>query len=589
MNFKIKTTDITRVFFIILAIVVVYFNSLWHDFAWDDEYLIKKNPYVKSWNYVPEIFSRHLYDGVAKESNFYRPLQLISLAIDYSAWKHNPFGYHLTNLFLHAANSILVYAISISLSISPAIAFVAAVLFGIAPAISGAVFYIPARADLLMAAFSFLSVLFFAKYIDKKKISSYLFSIASFAAGLLCKEMAIVVPFLLFLIWVFKNDKPRAPKILTPYLLVLSAYALLRLTIFNFAKGHDPFAYFEATNAIPLHNRVLTDFKVIIIYLRFLLFPYGLHIGWFLEPAKKIFEADIVMSAFAIAFLGFIIARLSQKNKFILFGSLWFLIALMPVLNILPVSVLVHDMWLYLPSAGFFIALSIIFMDFIGKKSGRLFGGIVIALFSVYYAFFTIQYGMTWKDSVSILTNTLKYESETPFARFFYNNLGIQYNARGEFGKAVRCYRNSILSAPEFAMPYNNMAIVYFENNRPLRAIKFFKKAIDIKKDYTEAYCNMSLAYNKIGLGGRAVEFLKIAVKIDPDCYKAYCNLGHMYSEAGDADTAIMFFKKAVESNPKHFEPHHCLSELYMKKNDSLNAAYEYEKALRYGLREDMD
>src|SRR3989338_4613385 len=192
-----KISSSTHILLISLIITITFSGSLKNDFAWDDSYLITGNDYIKSWSYVPKVFSTQLYEGSGMHSNFYRPLQLLSFMADYSLWKLNPFGYHLTSLLLHIFNSILVYLLAAIVCSSLTPAFITSLLFGIAPCISGITYYIPARSDLLMACFMLLSILLFTKYREKKKIFLYAVSVIFFIFALLSKEMAVILPILL--------------------------------------------------------------------------------------------------------------------------------------------------------------------------------------------------------------------------------------------------------------------------------------------------------------------------------------------------------------------------------------------------------
>ena len=89
---------------IILIIILgfaVYGNSLNGQFIWDDEHLIENNPNIKSWSYLPRIFTEDIGAGGGKEYSFYRPLQMMTYMADYSLWRLNVKGYHLTNIILH--------------------------------------------------------------------------------------------------------------------------------------------------------------------------------------------------------------------------------------------------------------------------------------------------------------------------------------------------------------------------------------------------------------------------------------------------------------------------------------------------------
>ena len=576
-----KITSKTHILLIALVIVTVFSPYLKNDFSWDDKYLVTNNPHIKDWSFVTKIFRGQLYEGDDLHSNFYRPLQTVSLMADYSIWKMNPFGYHFTSLMLHMLNAALVYVIIYAIAFSPHIAFFTALLFGIAPAISGITFYIPARSDLLMGLFMFLSIIFFIKYRRENNKIFYVVSVSAFILSLLCKEMAVALLLLLALI---AYREKVSYKYLLPHACVLSLYIFLRMTALNFAKGLNPVIDMSFPATVPLWNRILTDFKVILLYIRVILFPFDLHMDWFVKPAKNIFEPGILFSALALIFLIILIKRISRKNSLILFGALWFLLGLLPVLNIYPVSVFFGEGWLYLPSIGFFIMICVIFNDIVKPRIGKLLSGILVTLFFIYCVFFTMSYGKVWKDSISLFSNVLKYEKNSPFIHFTYNNLGMAYYDKGNFEKAVEYYKRSIQSEPGYFEPYNNLAVTYVTIKRPVAAISFFKKAIRLKKNYTPAYYNLGHVYDIIGFRARAMEFTKEALKIDSRCYKAYCNLGYIYSEKGDQARAMESFRKAVSIREEDYEARYCLANLYMKDGKYREALDEYNAASKLGL-----
>ncbi|HAZ11009.1 MAG: hypothetical protein A2047_00525 [Omnitrophica bacterium GWA2_41_15] len=582
-----KITKITHILFISLIIVIVFSSSLNNKFAWDDKFLIINNPHTKDFMYISKIFSNQLYEGGGMHSNFYRPIQLLSFMMDYRIWKLNPFGYHLTSLLLHIFNSALVYLIILAISLSPCIAFITASLFGIAPAISSIVFYTPARSDLLMALFLFLSLWFFIRYRQKGKSMLYAVSIVSFALSLICKEMAMMLPLLLVL-EISRNPKEGKAqfKILVPYITVLVSYALLRITVLNFAKGTNPIIDLSFSATLPLWIRLLTDFKVIFLYLRILILPLGLHIEWFVEPVRSIFQSGILLYIAGFIIIILVVKKISDKHRLILFGSLWFLFTLLPVLNIYPISVLFGEGWLYIPSVGFFIVLSVIFQDIIKPKLGKIFSAILIALFLIYYAFFTIAYGKVWKDSVSVFTNVLKYEKNSPFIYLTYNNLGMAYSDKGDIERSIEYYKKSISLDPNYFEAYNNLGVSYVASGEIVKAIKSFKRAIRLKKDYMSSYSNLGHLYTLIGFKNRAIEVLNAAIKINPYYYKAYCNLGYVYTDKGDTAKAEEFFKKASSLREEDYEPHYCLGTVYIKNKNYKKALDEFNKALKLGLHD---
>jgi len=86
---------------LIVIVLIVYGEVLFFDFVWDDIPFIKENQLIRSFRYIPYVFSNGM--PTIEAPIHYRPLMMISLMFDYFIWGYNPSGYHLTNLLLHLA------------------------------------------------------------------------------------------------------------------------------------------------------------------------------------------------------------------------------------------------------------------------------------------------------------------------------------------------------------------------------------------------------------------------------------------------------------------------------------------------------
>ncbi len=581
-------TDRTRRHFlyIIIVVLVVFLPSLKNDFVWDDNYLIVDNPLIKDWRHLPELFSTHLYKGNDMHSNFYRPLQSISFMVDYHLWKMNPFGYHFTGLLLHIINAILVYLIVLSLSSLPVTALITGLLFGVAPAISGIVYYISARSDLLMGLSVFLSFLCLLRYQIKKRRIFYFFSVAFFLASLYCKEMSVGF-FFVILSWIAVSRIARAEKIklIVPYVVVLLFYVFLRVSLLNFSKGPNPLIDFGYPASVPFWHRIFTSVKLIPEYAGLLLFPYNLHMEWFIRPAESLLRPDIILSILFIASSAFLFVKASRTHRIVSFGATWFILTLLPVLNIYPISVFFGEGWLYVPSVGFFIIIAKFLTGPVRMKAGRKAMAASAVFLLIYYSFFTLSYGRVWKDSASVFENVLKYEQKNPFIYLTYNNLSMAYFDRHDLQKSASAAGKSIELKPDYEYPYNNLGVVHMTRGEFVNAIKCFKKAISLNREYLSAYQNLAYAYRDIGMTERAVFFLKNANKIDPYNPKIYCVLGEISLDKEDELRALEFFQKAKALNSGSHQPYYYLGSYYNKRGRFDDAIKEFERAEELGLR----
>jgi protein O-mannosyl-transferase len=112
---------------------LVYGNSLRGEFIWDDFAYVKDNPHIKDWAFLPGLFSESVGAGAGVRSSFYRPVQMVSYMADYSVWKLDVFGYHLTNTLLHIVASICLYWLLCLVLQRPVLAVITAVLYVVHP------------------------------------------------------------------------------------------------------------------------------------------------------------------------------------------------------------------------------------------------------------------------------------------------------------------------------------------------------------------------------------------------------------------------------------------------------------------------
>src|SRR5213080_3123385 len=98
---------------LLVLIFTVHAPALRATFVWDDTALVLRDPLIRSWRLIPEGFQHFLFlDATA--SNFYRPLQRLTYAMEYWAFIFNPTAYHLTNVLLHATAAVALFAFAIA-------------------------------------------------------------------------------------------------------------------------------------------------------------------------------------------------------------------------------------------------------------------------------------------------------------------------------------------------------------------------------------------------------------------------------------------------------------------------------------------
>src|SRR5438477_12716624 len=89
------------------AAIIIHSPALQGQRIWDDQYLAHDNPFIKSPILILESFRHYLF--LDSLSAHYRPVQNVSFIWDYFFWNTDEFGFHLTNVLLHAASGIVLY------------------------------------------------------------------------------------------------------------------------------------------------------------------------------------------------------------------------------------------------------------------------------------------------------------------------------------------------------------------------------------------------------------------------------------------------------------------------------------------------
>ena len=538
MNFIRKSKKYILVFILISAVCfLAYFNSLGNPFIWDDEALVVKNTLIRSVQNLPLSFTSDLYFGVSSGSNFYRPLQTISYIFDYHFWQLDPFGYHLTNIILQIGVAFLVFLLVFNLTENLSIALSSAIFFAASPIHTEAVAYISGRAEMLMAFFVILGLLFFIssqKSPVKNPVLFYVLSLFSFVLAILSKEVAVVFPFIICgYIFYCLREKLKARhyfvKNVIAYFAISIIYLYLRLTLFNFTTLRAPsltkVAWFIRLSVLP---------KIILTYLKLLIFPVGLHMSR--ELLRPTSSSGILIAVFflgAIIFTGWRYLRYSQKNRVASFMLFWSLVFFIPQSGIFPINAFVAEHFIYLSSLSFFLLLAYIFQRVLRKELFIL----TVGLLTIFYIILSASRNFEWKNPLVFYKNIIQYSPDSFQA---HNNLGLQYEYLGRFYESEAEYRRALEIKPDLIEAHLNLANLYFK-------LKLYPQS---KAEY--------LALEKSQLGAKAGEVRN--------------NLGNIYEVTGDLAAAITEYNQALKLDPRLKFAYFNLARIYFARGD-LNLA----------------
>ncbi|MDB4349511.1 tetratricopeptide repeat protein [Omnitrophica bacterium] len=558
---------------IIVLGFLAYGNSLDGDFILDDKFFTKDNIYIKDFSNISKIFRSDIGAGAAYETNFYRPLQMITFMVDYSLWKSNVKGYHLVNILLHVLTAICLYFFVTLLFKDELLSLFTAILFVTHPIHTEAISYISGRADPLSAVFMLLCFISYLRYLHSERLGTYILIILSYTLALLSREHSLILPVLLLLYHYSFPAKTTGKKLklkgAAPILGISLLYILFRVTVLRPLLPH-------ISSTSTLLERIPGFFVAISNYIRLILLPFNLHMeygnGIFNLTNPKAIPGILII--FSLLFYAF---RKRHSNNLISFSIFWFFIALLPQSNIYPINAYMAEHWLYLPSIGFFLILAKGLSSVCRAKDFKIIGVLFTACLLVFYLYLTIRQNNYWREPLTFYKKTLEY---TPSTWKVYNNLGNTYYSMGKIEEAIASYKKAIGSNPGHARAYNNLGSAYFDTGRVGEAIVLHKKAIGIDPDDARAHYNLGNAYGSIGKIEEAIASYKKAIEIRPDYPRTYNNLGNTYYSVGRTKEAIALYKKTIEIAPRNAEAYNNLGVVYYGLGRIEEAIALYKKAV---------
>lgn len=551
---------------------VVYANALPNAFLWDDLFLVVGNPAIKRWDALPGLFTSDLFPG-AMRSGYYRPLQALTYALDYQVWGLAPAGFRLSSVAWHAASAVLLYAVGVRVLGIATAALLAALVFAVHPVHVEAVAYVAGRSDPLSAALLLGAVLAFLRGDRTGRVASA----GLYFLALLAREAALVLPLLLVVLDRVPPDRTsrrhaRRPfRDYWPYALALAVYGMLRAA--SVAPGVPP-----ATAAVPLGFRLLTSAEVIVRYLAILVVPRGLHMERTVAPVTSFLDPAALAATAAVVALVVTIVRMRARAWPVAVGVAWFLVALLPVANVVPLATFMAEHWLYVPVMGLCLAC--------GWAAARTTTGVVVAAVAVVlFAGLTVRRATEWRDARTLYEHLLPLAPESLRVRV---NLARAYQDAGDSARARTAYEEVVRrwpDRPETADALNNLGNLERDAGRPTEALAAFDAALALQSNHVAARNGRALALQAAGRVDEAERELATALAIDPAAATTHSNLGNLYFRRDEVARARDAYLAAVRLDPDHADAHNNLGSAYFRLGERALAEREYRTALRLDPR----
>lgn len=626
-----KSPQQTHLLVLLGLSILLYANTLSHDFALDDAIVITDNMHVqKGWAGLMDIFNKDTFHGFFKtdkqgllEGGRYRPFTLAMFAVELSIFGKSPFWGHLFNLLWYALTGIVLYLLSTGLFayrwnkiLSAWLAFAVALIFIAHPLHTEAVANIKGR-DEIMALLGCLAALYFSlRSYHSKQIGWEALAVLAFLIGIFSKENAITFLAVVPLTYWFFTDASvgKIIRYTAPFLVVAVVFLLIRSAVLpNVQIGavsrelmNNPFLKLEGTQYVPFTGaeKQATVFYTLGKYLQLFLAPYPLTHDYY---PMQIPRMDWSKPASILSFLLYLgmgiygVLGLRKKSP-IAYGFLFYLSTLSIVSNLfLVVGTNMSERLVFMPSVGLCIALVAgLAALFYGTKLPQTLRPqsllVSIGALALVFAGLTIMRNPAWKNNLTLFRTDAK--TSTNSAKV-HNALGGQLVSDAEKIKKDSLKSTPLLEeaaislqrAVELYPGYKDAFFLLGTCNIHLKkypeAVKYLEGAYSLNASDTNTVNNLTVAYRLLGQEegekranlANAFTYLKKALTFDPNDYATLRLLGVASNVAQDFPGALSYFEKAKNQMPQHADAWFELGMAYQFVKDNVKAQQAFAKA----------
>jgi tetratricopeptide (TPR) repeat protein len=583
----------TAAHLLVLAVLggLVYSKTFHAPFVLDDDGYLVTNLAIRDFGYFLEPSKVMALENMKLPFRYAfqtRIVTFFTFALNYRLHGLDLAGYHFVNLMIHLINAMLVYMLvkntlatpffrsrsgkdgdSLQAGSRDILPFFTALLFVAHPVQTQAVTYISQRFTTLATMFYLLSV---AAYAGSRRSRSttagwglYAVSLSSAVLAMLAKEISFTLPgtLALYEILFFEEGSKKRIALLAPFVLTMMLIPL-RLAVAGGAISDpglvgDSMITLAAGPALSPLDYLMTQFRVIVTYIRLLVFPVGQNLDYdfpiyrsFLDP-RVLLSFLFLLILFSLGVYLFLRSRRNdpdgrQELRLASFGILWFFLTLSVESSVIPIADVIFEHRIYLPSAGFllaFVALAAMgwhrlhrLVPEFGKSAIPVLIPLVLILSTAAYS-----RNAVWSDGITLWKDAA---GKSPGKARPHNNLGAYFEEAGRLEEAAREFRSAASLDPKNPEIRFNLGLVNFRLGRFDNAIGDLEATVSLRPEDSEAHYNLGLLYGRVGRPDLATKEMNTSYAI------RHYEQGKSYLRQGLPEEAIREFQAAIRLNPNH-------------------------------------
>lgn len=611
---KQSNSSIEKYYPVILSgiTILLYLQTLMFGFVLDDEAVISKNKFVQQGiSGIPDILTSFYWQGYWNlNGGLYRPLSLISFAIEWEISPANPFLHHFINIALYTLCITMLYKLLLKIipGNSSLLAASIALLYAVHPLHTEVVANIKSRDEILCLMFLLLSANALLKS-EKPSLTVAIFYILALSS----KESAIMfLPVYFFMQhMLLRRNIATSAKVLAPAILAAIVWMAWRYYVLSTAPPRVP--YTLADNSLfacdSIFTQKLTALTMLGSYILKLVYPLNLSYDYSYNqvPCAGLGDITTWLAIMIVAGLITIFVRTYKNKPVISFGILFFFLTLLPASNILfPVGTTMADRLMFTPMLGLILAGIYFIFDKAGLLNEKTLSTKVAAPVAIItVVLFTISFNRSkaWESNYSLFTTDINnapnsartnYNSATIFLNsgadtadyklaleYFekankidptdYNtllNMGVAYYRNHEYPSAVGSFIKAIATGKDNGNASLNLADVYFTTQKWDSAAKYYERAIQLKAINNQTHNKAGTAYFNLQQYDKAARIFSEGIKTYPDNTELLINYGNGLAMQKNYDSALAMFQKVYTLDKNQVKALYFIALTYQSMNN---------------------
>lgn len=563
---------------VVLLAIALYANTLGHGWALDDVAVVTKNQFTQQGiGGIPELLTTFYWQGYwDSNAGLYRPLSMITFALEWELSPDNPRLGHFVNVALYAAIAWLLFRLLVELLPRAGIrvAFAATLLFIALPVHTEVVANIKSRDELLCFLFFVVTARLVLRAHDSGYAAPLLIATATYFLCLLSKEggALFLAIFPLMLVW-FRELRPsEALRRVWPLGVVAAAWLALHVWVITSASPRITYSYHDnaLVAATSLATRVATAISMLLDYARLLVLPTDLSYDYSFNqvPLRGTLDPKVLAALAMCGALAWVAATGATRRSLVSFAIFYAAITFALTSNLFVlIGATMGERFLFAPSLGFALALAVL-LDrlFTGDDAAAgPFGNFktpllwAVSAIVILYGARTIVRNRDWKDDYTLYTRGIRTAPMSARVRYNAGTAHLNLRALVESDPVRRALHLRLALAeleeavridPKMRDAQQNLALTRYKLGDFAGALDAARKAIALAPDAGAAHSIAGTSLYRLGRAGESLLELRKAVELGFVADDTWSFIGGASFSLGDYPGAAKAFERALERQP---------------------------------------